>query len=359
MRVLLVIDRFGSGGAQTQIALLARGLLQAGCEVAAFTYHPNEFLQTEALLEGVTIIATDKTSSLCVVARLARVLQNGGFDAVVAFLTGPSAYATAARCLTNFRGKVLVSERNIFRLGRPTTREWLQRLGHHAADLVVANSKTQAQLVGQAFPLLRSRLYTIANGVDVNYFAPGSPEKRVRGSLLAVGRIVEEKNTLGLARALAALVHSGRRDVRVRWVGKVHSVQYFEACRRFLHEAKVEAHWSWEGEQSQVRDYYHQADWLVLPSFQEGMPNVIGEALACGLPCVASNVSDASWLMDQGRNGYLFAPSDDSSLVSALTAALCLPEQRRAEIGHHARTFAQRELSVETMVCRYLDLLRA
>ena len=78
---------------------------------------------------------------------------------------------------------------------------------------------------------------------------------------------------------------------------------------------------------------YQQSDGFCLPSFYEGFPNVLCEAMACGLPVVASNVCDNPYIVSEGENGYLFDPKDPDSIADALQRLVALSNCERKEIG--------------------------
>lgn len=359
--VLLVIDRFGTGGAQTQLSLLCAEMLRSGIAVTVFTYHPSDYSLQGDNLAGARLVEHFKQarSGVDVVRALTREIRQGDFQAVIAFLVGSCAYAEVACRLAGFRGKLIVGERNTFLGGRPTIRQWLQRLGHYFADYVVANSEAQRKALATCFPLLRSRLRFIPNAVDTSKYAPSalSPEPRSIGRLLVVARVVREKNALGLAKALACLHQMGLVEARVDWVGKVHDEAYFQACQQEIGALGLGAHWQWHPETADLLPHYLGASIFVLPSFHEGMPNVVCEALACGLPCAISNLPESSWLIDGGGNGRLFDPHDSNAMAGGIHELLTLENAHFRKMRENAVDFANSRLSVQRMARDYLELL--
>lgn len=84
---------------------------------------------------------------------------------------------------------------------------------------------------------------------------------------------------------------------------------------------------------SGMESYLRAADLLVLPSHREGLPNVVLEAMACGLPCVAADVSGTRDLVQHGRTGYTYAPDDAESLCQAVREALSPAGRALGESG--------------------------
>jgi len=99
-----------------------------------------------------------------------------------------------------------------------------------------------------------------------------------------------------------------------------------------------------------VRPYYQCADLLVLPSAKEGLPNVVLEAMACGLPCVAAHTSGSRELVREGETGYTFAPGGVDDLGAAVQRCLSPAGPR---LGERARRTAQAAYSIQAVADRY------
>ncbi len=102
-----------------------------------------------------------------------------------------------------------------------------------------------------------------------------------------------------------------------------------------------------------IEDYFQMADFYILPSTNEGMPNVVLEALSTGLPCVTTTVSGCSDLVRDGENGFLFPPNDSEGLKIALQKLL---SSDLAELGLNSRGYAERIYSLEALAKRYESL---
>ena len=104
-----------------------------------------------------------------------------------------------------------------------------------------------------------------------------------------------------------------------------------------------------------VTPYYQCADLLVLPSSKEGLPNVVLEAMACGLPCVAARASGSRELIVDGENGFTYAPDDLAALAEAVRRCLS-PEG--AGMGAKARQLAQSRYSIRAIADKYESLYK-
>jgi glycosyltransferase involved in cell wall biosynthesis len=99
-----------------------------------------------------------------------------------------------------------------------------------------------------------------------------------------------------------------------------------------------------------IVDYYRAADVFVMPSKSEGLPNAVLEAMACGLPCVAANVSGTRDLVDDGRTGYLFTLNDPEGLRGALAKALAADA---TALGATARRNVEQDFDIGRLAQRY------
>ena len=106
-----------------------------------------------------------------------------------------------------------------------------------------------------------------------------------------------------------------------------------------------------------IKEVYQDADYFCLPSFYEGTPNVICEAMACGLPVVCSDVSDNSRYVKEGENGFLFDPNDTSSIVSAFERIFVLSTEDNDSFRFRSRKIAEQKLSKEVFINSYIKLI--
>ena len=102
-------------------------------------------------------------------------------------------------------------------------------------------------------------------------------------------------------------------------------------------------------------DYYRAADLFILPSLNEGLPNVVLEAMSCGLPCVVTRISGTTDIIDHGHSGMLFEVNDEMSFLDAVTPLLGSADRRRT-IGNQASLEIHNRLSSKRSAERYLRL---
>ncbi|MBA4317251.1 MAG: hypothetical protein C0412_02520 [Flavobacterium sp.] len=361
MKLLFVIDSLGSGGAQRQVVNLAIGLGKRGHHVEFFLYYP-QFNHFKNLLDKAKIV----THSIRKVGRfsflpiifLRNLYKFGKFDGVIAFLSTPSFYAEVAGLGLTNKPFLIVSERSVFTPRNFHWSDWLLQQFHRLADHITVNSNTQRINLLKKFPWMKSRLTTIYNGVDLDLFKPEAKNCNSKTiSFLVIGTINRNKNPVGLVKALALVAEKFGNDCEIHWAGKVGSdclakAEFLRACK-LIEELRLKDCWKWLGEVSDVAGLLQHYDALLHPSFYEGLPNAICEALACGKPILASNVCDNPYLVISGENGYLFNPEDPKSIESALLTFLNQDSQSKEMMGIKSRKIAESLISLEQYVSCY------
>jgi glycosyltransferase involved in cell wall biosynthesis len=223
------------------------------------------------------------------------------------------------------------------------------------AVAVVANSGG-LQALGQHFaPELP--VGVIPNGVDTQTFHPAENAAPVSGQpvqMLFVGRVVFQKGLDVLLKALAAL--PAELDYRLEIIGDgdQRPVLAAEAERLGLAGRITFSGWC---DRAAIAERYRQADVFVFPSRDEGMPNVVLEAMASGLPIVATAIAGSEELVRDGENGRLVPPDNVAALTEAIQQMLCDSEARRS-MGREGRARIEREYTWSRVAAGYLDLAR-
>lgn len=359
MRILLVIDHLGMGGAQRQLVNLGLGLRHLGHQVEFFVYYPARDLAKplESLCIPIWQSAKTRRFSPGVLFALRNRLRVGDYDAALSYLDTPNFYLELAS-LDAGKTKVIVSQRAQYPPGKLTLHRRMIENFHRLADHLVVNSRSQMQRMMYEFPWLAGRISTISNGVSPQFFVGrkgAEPRRRLR--LLAVSTIVPLKNAEALMEALGICQRQHGLLVDVWWVGRIGSCDYFSQLQRRLEFLGLNDRWSWFGQRNDVATLMAQCDGLVHPSHSEGFPNAICEALAAGLPVLAGRIGDHELLVEHCGAGYLFDPARPDEFAAALIRFANLSQNERAAMGERARNYARQELSMDLCTRRYERLL--
>ncbi|MDC0434923.1 glycosyltransferase [bacterium] len=359
MRVLLVIDHFGSGGAQRQMVELACGLMRRGHHVEMFVFYPQyNFFRARIDEHGIAVHECEKKCkgfSLRVFWRL-RALMRGNVDVVLTYLNSANVYAELAK-LTSNAGPLIVSERN----SHHDDRSWMggkaRRFLHACADCVVANSQSHADWLRRN-AWLRDKVARVYNGVEVESFPadPQIPDSPDDLRLLAIGRVAPQKNLLNLVRALE-LLHARTGYVPlVSWVGRrdTDDMQYGCEVDALLDSVPaVSERWTWLGERNDIPELLRNNHALVHASFYEGLPNAVCEALSAATPVILSSVCDHPLLVAEGERGFLFTPDDPESIAAAIQLLRGLDVAGWRRMAENAREYAEQNLTMDRMVSAY------
>lgn len=353
MKLLFINYEFpplGGGGGNANAAI-ARELASMGHEVAVVTSHFKSLKRFEKI-DGVSIhrIPTlRKYQEKCRVHEmLAFMLMSLPYalwrayrmkpDVCIAFFTLPSGPAAWLVRLF-FKIPYIVSLRggdvpgfmgkNLWFYHRVS--EPLIKFLWRKAKAVVANSEGLKNLALQTSSKLD--IMTIPNGVDLTYFnreiSENWPSPDVKSNsdtntvvrLMTAGRLTAQKGIDTLLFALWRLKSHLKNDFQL-WI--VGDGPLRETLEELTKDLQLEGHVFFQGwcNKLTLREYYESADIFVLPSIDEGMPNVLLEAMAMGLPLVATQISGSEELVEEGKNGFLVPPQDPEKLAEALGALI-------------------------------------
>ena len=226
-------------------------------------------------------------------------------------------------------------------------------------DAVIAPSPScREELLAAGFPA--ERIHVIANGVDIALFRPdpaaeaAPPLKTLEGPLvLYTGRLIEAKGLLDLLEAWPLLL----REVPRAHLVLVGSGPLEEEIRRRVGSPPLAGQVHLTGEVSDVRPYLRAASAFAFPSWAEGLPNALLEAMAMGLPCVATDIPAIRDLIHDGEDGLLVRMKDPGALAATLCRLLSEPSLA-ARLGRAGRKRVEAEFSLERQVDRLAALYR-
>jgi len=229
------------------------------------------------------------------------------------------------------------------------------RLLWKRAFAVVANSAGLQALALRFAPDLP--IAVIPNGVDAQKFHPASTPKPAVDRpvrMLFVGRVVYQKGLDVLFRALAALPMELNYELEIIGDGDQRPALTLEAAQLGLATRITFAGWC---DRKLIAERYRQADLFVFPSRDEGMPNVVLEAMASGLPVVATAIAGSEELVREGENGHLVPPEDAAAMTTAIAHLLAEPKIRRT-MGEASRRRIEQEYTWTRVAEGYLELAR-
>jgi len=310
IRVGLVIGQLTTGGAEGQLWLLCRALDRARFQLTVYCLSDQTAPYGEQIAARGIPVRVVSGGRFARVRALRRWLAADRINVVHAWLFIANSFAWAAT-----RGAdraLMTSARNCKQQGRVL--DLVNRQAFRASTAIVVNSENVGTYLVEHYGAPPERLRVIYNGIDSERFHPLEPAAAATASLgpiVTVGRLVAQKNHelfLRAARQLAGEI-PGLRFVIVG-DGPLRASLAAQAVRLGIADRVVFA-----GERADVPELLRGASLFWLTSRWEGLPNVVLEALASGVPVVATDVGGTRELIRSGVDGFIVANEDHDGFV--------------------------------------------
>jgi len=228
----------------------------------------------------------------------------------------------------------------------------------HAAFVIAIGSFGRSQLWRWSNYDDWSKVHVVHCGVDPSFLevVPTPPSTRPR--LINIGRLEEQKGQLILVEAASKLLARGRAEFEVVIIG---GGSFREALEAKIREHGLERHVKLAGWMTgvQIRQELTESRGFVLPSFAEGLPVVIMEALALHRPVIATYVASVPELVRPGETGWLVPAGDVEALADAIASLLDAPTERLAAMGAAGAMAVAEAHDVRIEARKLLDLINA
>jgi len=348
-----------------QMTILANGLARLGHAVSLLVFYPNGPLR-ERLSPDVTVRCVGKRGRWDVIGflrSLFRVLDEEQPDVLYAFLP----VANLLACLARLRSRRLKLAWGVRASDVDLAHyDWLSKVTYllecrfsGCPNLIIANSEAgRRTAVSRGFPD-NDRFIVIPNGIDVEHFRP---DARQRGAVRAEWGVLPEETLVGIVARLdpmkdypsflEAAAKLARREQGVRFVSVgAGPVDYTAVLQEQARKLGLDKRMIWAGPRGDLPAVFNALDLLVSSSaFGEGFSNVLGEAMACGVPCIATDVGDARQIL--GDCDAVVPPSNPDALVAGIMVLLERLRLEGASLGARVRQRVADNFSVEMLVQR-------
>jgi len=369
IRLMHVITGLRRGGAEMMLykLLLATDRSRFSSSVVSLTDEGNVGGMIRALGVPVTALGmSPRFPNPAVVLRLATLLRGGGIQAVQCWMY----HADLVGGLAAWLGGVPViwgirqSNFDMMSSKRSTVRimKWCARLSARVPSKIVACSQT-ARRLHQGYGYSEGKMVVIPNGFQTDVFMPdeqaGGEVRRQLGIpedaavVGVVGRFDPQKDHQSFITAAGELAR------RVDLVYFLFCGDGLRADNRqlagWIAGQGIEDRCKLLGRRDDLHRIYCAMDIMVSSSaYGEGFPNVIGEAMSCGVPCVVTDVGDSALMV--GDTGRVVPPRDAVGLSTALLDLLGLPAEKRRELGAAARRRIVEHYDLPSVADRYMAL---
>jgi glycosyltransferase involved in cell wall biosynthesis/2-polyprenyl-3-methyl-5-hydroxy-6-metoxy-1,4-benzoquinol methylase len=349
LKILFLIRSLHCGGQERQLVLLSKGLSDRGHDVVIAIFYSGGPFEKDLWNTKVRIRALNKRGRWDLLGfgvRLIKVLREERPDIIHGYLFDPNLMTVMLKPLfptAKIIWGIRCSNLNFGNYDWLTqlsckVNAWLSRF----PDAIIANSRVGREYhLSVGYPA--EKMVVIPNGIDTERFRPDSEARRLIRSDWSVA---EHETLIGLVGRLdpmkdhsifleaAALLASKRKHTRFVCVGGGPD-EYRATLQTLAKSLGLEERLLWAGTREDMPTVYNALDIVVSSSsYGEGFSNVIGEAMACGVPCVVTNVGDSAWLV--GDAGEVVPPKDPVALMNAIDKSLdrplCSPAQIRQRV---------------------------
>lgn len=370
IKLTLLAHSMRVGGAEVQFSALARGLDRARFSVTLVSFHEDGALLDEIRDAGIPVVTVGKRGrgdAAGFLFRIARAIRATRPDMIYSFLDFPNlvaalAWPFGAPCPIVWG--IRTTDMRLSERGRLWQSIYaLQRMVARRADLIICNSWAGRQhLIDQRFP--SEHMVVVPNGIDTDRFRPRpeirAEQRRLLGldehdiAIGLVARLDPVKDHRTFLRA-AGLLYRHCPNARFVCVGG-GAPDFTAELHAFADSLQLGDRVIWTGTRSDIPELLTAFDIATLNSAHaEGFPNVVGEAMAAGLPCVVTDVGDAAMIVD--GHGLMAPIGDAEALAQAWRQLVDGGAHERRRRGDAARKRIVDEFPLQAMIDRTADQL--
>ncbi len=354
LNICFLAGTLGQGGAERQLFYILKTLRELGARPWLLSLTRDEYWEAPIRSLGVPVTCVGQGRRLQRAWRILTEIRRRSPQIIQSQHFYTNLYAVAAARATG--------KREIGALRSATTNEvqahaLTGKCSLKAPRQMAVNSRAAINTAIE-FGVAAERLFLLPNVVDTDVFTLKPQRKTGPVVLLAAGRLSEEKRLDRFLELIARLCQDSRA-VKGLIVGDGPQREQLQnqAAAMKLSPEVVE----FRGSSNQMAGIYAESDVLVLTSDWEGTPNVILEAMACGLPVAAAKVGGVPEIVQHGETGFLAEMGDETLLLEQMTAhlkRLTADPQLRLEMGGAARRTIETNYSLTTLPHYLLQLYR-
>jgi len=369
MRVVHIITGLNTGGAERALYNLLQGGMvdRFNCSVVSLMDEGTMVPQIEALGVPVTSLGMRRgVPSLSILNELRRVMQKQQPDLIQGWMYHGNLAAWLARFFSQNKPAILWNVRHsIYDLAKEKlmTRQIIRanRLFSSVPDSILYNSHV-SRIQHEKFGFSSQNGQVIPNGINIRTCHPSKNARaKVRSELtipedaLVVGHVARLHPMKDHPLFLGAAVKLADHFPTLHFLLCGRGVSFSNKRLRQLVPSHLSNRFHLLDERPDIPGLMSAMDILSSSSsYGEGFPNVLGEAMACGVPCVATDVGDSAVIVSD--YGVIVPPCDEMSLIVGIERLLLLSADERSKLGSHARNHILENFALESIVKQYIAL---
>jgi glycosyltransferase involved in cell wall biosynthesis len=369
MKIIFLCRSLGVGGAERQLVSVSKGLSQLGHTVIVSVFYPGGKLEEDIRDAGIPIISLQKRGRWDVIwflFRLIKALRKEQPQIIYGYLGMPNILTVLLKPFfaeTHIVWGIRASYMDLSRY------DWLARLTYRLesilsrfADLIIVNSRAGFDYAAvKGFP--EDKMIVIPNGIDTERFCS---DLQAGQTIRNEWKIANDEKVIGLVARLdpmkdhhnflnaAALLKREREDVKFVCIGSGEK-NILQKLQGLAKELGLTDNLIWAGLREDMTAVYNALDILCSSSYGEGFSNVIGEAMACGVPCVVTDAGDSAWIV--GNTGIVVPPKSPEKLSEGLKVMLRRLEDKGSDIKLEARKRIVSEFNLEKLIQKTSETL--
>jgi len=367
VHVMYVVDRlYLQGGGEEALLRIVKTLPRDRYRISLVTFKANPTMARMVEESGVAlhILPIKRVydwKGLQTAWQLRQLMRSTEVDIVHTFFETSNTWGALVAKLSGVT--VLVSSRRDMGILRQAKHHAAYKVVNHLSDAFVAVSNGVRDFCIETEGLDPNRVFTVHNGVDLDKIncPQGVAELKAKLALPegtpVVATVANMRRVKGIDTLLqtAAIVRREVPNVRFLLAGTSLDSQYFEELKAFVRDSGLQDNVIFLGNFSEVFALLKLSHVFCLLSRSEGFSNAILEAMASGLPCVATRVGGNPEAITDGYDGFLLAPEDPSAAAQRLVQLLKNPDEAR-RIGSAARRTVEEKFTSEIMAGQLAEL---
>ena len=355
MDILFVSGNLCNGGAQRVISVVASSLAEKGHNVSLLLFSRNEKEYPISEKVKITSIGNSfeeygKVSSLGRIKFFRKYLKELEPQVAIGFLEGGYALYLSSFGMrfpkvasARIDPQILMKQKGF--------RAKINRLWFKAADALVLQTETQRRHLPSK---MLKKSIVIANPVSDKALSVHKQSYDICRNFVMAGRLDDQKNYPMVFRAVR-IVKEKYPDIHIDIFGKGGE---YDSLIMQIREMQIEDNVTLRGWSQDTIEEYLNHDAYILSSDYEGMPNALMEAMAVGLPCIATDCDTGpSDLIEDGESGYLIPVNDDKILANRMIKLIEMTSDEREKLGRHARKTLSENFNSEAIAQKWEDLI--
>jgi glycosyltransferase involved in cell wall biosynthesis len=351
IKICYIIGQLTRDGAERQLYELVKGIDRERFDPVVVSLSHDGYWADEIRKLNIEVIEIPrkKNREFSRMFKLYKLLREIKPDIVNTYMFSANSYGRIAAILIRIP-IIVASERNLPEIGKDknTHQIYIDKVLALFTDAIICNSRIASETLVRKYSYNPQKVFTVKNGIRVNGYQKVKRKNDSSAKIIGtVGRLYPQKNhKLFLDVAKIVLEKINKRRIKFLIVGEGPLRSELEEYAKKL---GIESNVLFTGERNDIPQLLSGMDIFVLTSLYEGLSNAIMEAMASGLPVVATNVGGNNELVQDGETGFL-CPLDDVEALAKRIIELIINENEAKQKGKKGKSRILNEFTTEKMI---------